>query len=81
MPKHTLNLDFFQQAIIDSSKQASLSHFYDASIYTDMGKVYSDLGELEKALEFFKKSLDFLEIHHTEARAENMFGIAVVERK
>ncbi|MGD1806746.1 DUF2225 domain-containing protein [Dapis sp. BLCC M126] len=65
-------LEFFQQA---------LNYGVKAWVYKDIGKVYSDLGELEKALEFFKKSLDLLEIHYTEARAENLFGIAVVERK
>ncbi|MGB3514450.1 MAG: tetratricopeptide repeat protein [Microcoleaceae cyanobacterium] len=70
-------LEFFQQPLIDASKQNS----YYVYIYTDIGKVYSDLGELEKALEFFRKSLDLLETSYTEARAENLFGIAIVEQK
>ena len=67
-------LEFLQQALINSRQQASL-------LYRDMGKVYSDLGELEQALNFFNKSLDLLENNYAEARAENIFGIAKVERK
>ena len=49
-------------------------------IYTDLGKLYSDLGDWSNALEFFNKSL-MLPNSSTENKAENLFGIALIERK
>ena len=74
-------LNFYQQALKNFSQQASSSFSYDASIYTEMGKVYSDLGELAKALESFNKSLELLGSSYPESRAENLFGLAIIERK
>ncbi|MEL7034502.1 MAG: tetratricopeptide repeat protein [Cyanobacteria bacterium J06592_8] len=66
-------LDFLKQALNFSETPSSL--------YTQIGEVYSDLGELEKALESFNTSLELLGGYYPEGRAENLFGMARVERK
>ncbi|MEB3279981.1 MAG: DUF2225 domain-containing protein [Lyngbya sp.] len=69
-------LEFFEK-LLNSADHAG----YTAFIYTKIGNVYSNLGELKTALQFFNKSLNLLATNYPETRAENLFGIAVVERK
>ena len=66
-------LDFFKQALKFSDAPSYL--------YTNIGKIYSDLGEVETALQSFNKSLELLENTYPEGQAENLFGIAIIERK
>ncbi|MBE9115125.1 tetratricopeptide repeat protein [Lusitaniella coriacea LEGE 07157] len=66
-------LDFFKQTLQPTERK-------NAAVYTDLGKVYAELGEVEKARELFDKSLS-LNHRYSEIQAENLFGIAVVERK
>ncbi|MDY7023924.1 MAG: tetratricopeptide repeat protein, partial [Cyanobacteriota bacterium] len=67
-------LKFFKQALNSNTEPS-------ASLYIEMGKVYTNLGELEKALNFFDKSLEKVENKYPELRAENLFRIAIIERK
>ena len=67
------SLDYFKQAL--KSPQSLFS------LYTEIATVYSKLGKLEEALTFFNKSLDLQDNNYPESRAENYFGIAIVERE